>query len=667
VLDASSAISARNQTIAACVGWGLALVLASLPFELYTGVPLAGLTFTNVEIMVLAVLALWALGLMSERRLPRLPRSFVLPALGLLAIFCFSAASAPEWRAAALKFTTRQIQAALLAGCLADQIALGGWPITRRFGLALIVGAALSATLGLLEISEAPLVLAPLAIFKDQPTMAGGLLRLSATFGYANIAAMFYEATLPICLAAVGLAAGRRARWMLAGTALLLFVATLLTYSRAALLTIVAATLMIMLGAILLGRRAALTAMPSDVYYRKEREEREGAIMSWIRRIFASFALFAVEILDWRSRMELHAVPQSARRVVRTGLALLALTVGVLVFSPTFRVRIATPDVADWYRADYVAAALPGMAPNALLTTPVTIHNRGLITWRSAGLRPVALSYHWLDPRTRRVVRYNGRRTLLPQPIAPGDALQINADVQAPNQPGEYLLVWDMLVEHSGWFSERGNPSAEIAVTVAGPPDASRAVPSAEPITMPQQLVVRPVPPARSLLWGAAVRIWRARPWLGIGPDVFRHMYGPELGLRIWDDRVHTNNLYLELLVGTGVVGLAAFLLLVALALGRAARGLVDNRRPTTDDRRPTIPLPSNVHRPSSAELALDFNHELHMWMALGCAAALLTFLIHGVLDMFLEYTATNLLLWLLIGGLGSLTSIRARGDESPR
>ena len=32
--------------------------------------------------------------------------------------------------------------------------------------------------------------------------MAGGLLRLSATFGYANIAAMFYEATLPICLAA---------------------------------------------------------------------------------------------------------------------------------------------------------------------------------------------------------------------------------------------------------------------------------------------------------------------------------------------------------------------------------------------------------------------------------------------------------------------------------
>jgi hypothetical protein len=41
--------------------------------------------------------------------------------------------------------------------------------------------------------------------------------------------------------------------------------------------------------------------------------------------------------------------------------------------------------------------------------------------------------------------------------------------------------------------------------------------------------------------------------------------------------------------------------------------------------------------------------------MALGCAVALLAFLVHGVLDMFLEYSATNLLLWALIGALGGL------------
>jgi len=623
LLDSPTATSAQGQTITACVGWGLALVLAGLPFELYTGVPLAGLTFTNIEILVLAVLALWVAGLTIERRRPRLPRSLLLPAIALLAIFFFSAAAAPEWRGAALKFTARQIQAALLAVCLADQLAIGGWPIARRLGLALIVGAAISATLGLLEISESPLVLALLAIFKDQPTMAGGLLRLSATFGYANIAAMFYEATLPICLAAVGLAASRPARWMLCGAALLLYAATLLTYSRAALLTTVAATLVIMLGATLLGRRGFATAgTPAG------------------------------------------AAAQSAWRVARLGMALLALTAGMLLFSPTFRVRIAAPDVADWYRANYSVAHLPGMAPNALLTTPVTIQNRGLVTWRSAGLRPVALSYHWLDPHTRLVVRYNGRRTLLPQPIAPGDVLQINADVQAPDKPGDYILAWDMVIEQGGWFSERGNPMAEIAVTVAGPPAASWPAPSAEPANMPQQIIVRPAPPERSLLWGAALRIWRAHPLLGIGPDVFRHMYGPALGLSIWDDRVHTNSLYLELLVGTGVAGLAAFLLLIALALWRAARVLVDDRRPMSDGRPPMTDASSLVGRRSSAEHTTNVVGDICIWMALGCAAALLTFLIHGVLDMFLEYSATNLLLWALIGALGSLATIGGGSDD---
>jgi hypothetical protein len=629
----------RSQTITTCVGWGLALILASLPFELYSGVPLAGLTFTNVEILVLAVLALWTLSLALERRLPRLPRSLLMPAIGLLAICCVSAATAPEWRGAALKFTARQFQAVLFGLCLADQIVGGGWTFARQCGLALIAGAAISAMLGLLELSESPLILALLAAFKDQPTMAGGLLRLSATFGYANIAAMFYEATLPICLVAVGLAASRRVRWILSGAALLLFAATLLTYSRAALLTTVAVILVIMLGAILLGRRAFVGKNTASGDARtKDEGRRTNASIPNLRRSSLVLRLIAQN----SSNALLPAHP--ARPVVRLGMLLLALTAAALLFSPTFRVRIAAPDVADWYRADYSVAALPGLAPNALLTTPVAIHNRGLVTWRSTGLRPVALSYHWLDPRTRRVVRYNGRRTLLPQPIEPGGILQVNANVQAPDKPGDYLLAWDMVVEHSGWFSERGNALAEVAVTVAGQPVASQPAPSAEPATMPQQIVVRPAPPARSLLWGAALRIWRARPLLGIGPDVFRHMYGPELGLRIWDDRVHTNSLYLELLVGTGVVGLVAFLLLIGLALWRAARMLIP-----MDDA-------MTICHPSSVEQALGFNSAPQVWIALGCTAALLAFLIHGVLDMFLEYTATNLLLWALIGALGSLT-----------
>jgi hypothetical protein len=628
-----------------CVGWGLALVLASLPFELYAGVSLAGLTFTNVEVLVLAVLTLWGVSLIVERRLPRLPRSLVLPAIALLAILLASAAAAPEWRMSALKFSARQIQAALLACCLADQIAIWGWPIARRLGLALIGGAAISAALGLLEIAEAPPVLALLAIFKDQPTMAGGLLRLSATFSYANIAAMYYEAALPICLAAVALARRQPARRMLSLAALLLCGATLLTYSRAALLTAVAAIVIMLLGAIWLQRHTFDAVM---THAKPQRRKGFGLLMP-----LRSWRLCVRSILDIRSGVQLAAASQSARRVVWLCGALLGLVMGVLLFSPTFRVRIAAPDVADWYRADYSAAGLPSLAPNELIAVPVTIRNSGLVTWRSAGLRPIALSYHWLDPLTRRVVRYNGRRTLLPRPVEPGGALLLSADVQAPDKPGDYLLAWDMVVEHSGWFSERGTPMAEVAVTVAGRPAASRTAPGAEPATMPRQIVVRPAPPPRSLLWGAAVRMWRARPLLGIGPDVFRHTYGPQLGLRIWDDRLHTNSLYLELLVGAGAAGLAAFLLLMLLALRRAVAMLAHIGQTatlvrTTDDGRRTLLPSSIVHRPSSDQQA---------WMALGCGVALLTFLIHGVLDVFLEYSATCLLLWALFGVLGGLTA----------
>jgi hypothetical protein len=565
------------------------LVLASLPFELYAGVSLAGLAFTNLELLVLAVLALWGLALATERRLPRIPRGMGPPALILLAILLISAIAAPAWRGVALKFSARQAQGALLAFCLADQLLSQGWPLARRLGLALIAGAAASALLGLLELTEAAPVLALLAIFKEQPTMAGGLLRLSGTLAYANIAAMYYESVLAVGLAAVGLAARKRLQYALYAAVLVLFGAALLTYSRAALVTTVVVIALIMLAAIAFQRRASSST----------------------------------------SAKPLGETPRSAERVARLCAVLLALTASVLVLSPTFRVRITTPDIADWYRADYTVTQLPGLAPNALVRQPVTVDNRGLVTWRSDGLRPVALSYHWLDPSTRRVVRYNGRRTILSQPIQPGGRLLLDAQVQAPEKAGQYILAWDMVIEHSSWFSELGTPMAEVLVTVSGQPVTSQPAPSPEPPGMPERISLHPAPPARSALWAAALRIWRAHPLLGIGPDVFRHVYGPELGLQTWDDRIHTNSLYLELLVGAGVAGLAAFLLLVALALAKGTGILIALRTPKRSP---------------------------NLWMALGCGVGLLAFLIHGLLDMFLEYSATYLLLWVLIGALGSFS-----------
>jgi O-Antigen ligase len=598
----------------AALHWGLALLLAVLPFELNAGVMIAGLTFTNVELLALAVFGLWGAVLVSMRRLPGVPRRLALSAALFLVILCASALAAPAWRGAALKFTARQVQGALLASCLAEQLAGYGWPLARRLTLALLAGGLCSALLGLLELTESPAIFAILAPFKDQLTTVGGLLRLSATFAYANIAAMYYEAILPLLLVAVGLAAGRRVWWLCAG-ALLLYTATLLTYSRASLLVATVAVIGV-----------AVVALWASVRTVGRTRRDTGTI----RHLFRA-------PLGWWVRPPF-------RQVAGVCAGLLVVALSLLLFSQTFRVRLTEADVDRWYRAEYTGAALPPLQPNALIQTPVTIRNSGLVTWYPDGLRPVALSYHWLDAQTRLVVRFNGERTALARPVAPGDTIVLDAYVRAPDQPGAYILVWDMISENSGWFSGRGNPVAEVAAAVVGAPTLKPSTLAPEPAGLPQRIAIVPSPPDRGQLRGAALRLWRAHPLLGIGPDVFRHVYGPELGLSQWDDRIHTNNLYLEVLVGAGVAGLVAFLALVGAALWASV---------------PILAHPAEAHAGAQAP-------SRRWWMALGCMAALATYLVHGTLDMFLEYSATYLLFWALIGSLYGLAVIGHNGDARP-
>jgi O-antigen ligase len=106
-------------------------------------------------------------------------------------------------------------------------------------------------------------------------------------------------------------------------------------------------------------------------------------------------------------------------------------------------------------------------------------------------------------------------------------------------------------------------------------------------------------------------------PLLGVGPDNFRHTYGRYLGLAAWDERVHANNLYLELLADDGVLGAAAFALVIGWALRRlpVARG---------------------------------------RWVV-GLCASLATFFLHGMLDYFLDFTPIYLLFWMVVGLCASL------------
>jgi O-antigen ligase len=116
-------------------------------------------------------------------------------------------------------------------------------------------------------------------------------------------------------------------------------------------------------------------------------------------------------------------------------------------------------------------------------------------------------------------------------------------------------------------------------------------------------LFVANVPFSRSELWKAAIDMAVQHPILGVGPDNFRLLYGRRFGTPEWDTNIRSNSLYLELLSGSGLLGLAAFALMMT-AVRRSAVA-------------PTL--------------------------------ALAIFLIHGWVDVFLMTTPIYFAFWILL------------------
>jgi putative inorganic carbon (hco3(-)) transporter len=134
-------------------------------------------------------------------------------------------------------------------------------------------------------------------------------------------------------------------------------------------------------------------------------------------------------------------------------------------------------------------------------------------------------------------------------------------------------------------------------------------------------------------LWRAALRLIETRPLLGVGPNNFRHLYGAQLGLETWDESVHANNLYLELLADFGLLGLAAFLWLSVPGLAGLVRCL-----------RARSGLTTSV-----------------LLLGLGPGLGVLAFLVHGLLDSFLAFTPTALLFWMMLAMILNLTAMATR------
>jgi O-Antigen ligase len=242
----------------------------------------------------------------------------------------------------------------------------------------------------------------------------------------------------------------------------------------------------------------------------------------------------------------------------------------------------------------------------------ISITNTGRLMWDSADNPPVYVSYHWLEPTADRVVVFEGLRTPFPAAVSPDDTVTLLARVRAPRQPGTYRLAWDVVQEGRLWFStEPGGTLTFSRATVTG------AFAGGPLTTYP--LPRRAVRPGRLTLWRAAGRMLVAHPLLGVGPDGFRLLYGEYAGIPNADVRIHSNNMYFEVIVGAGIAGAVAF----AWLLWRVVRNVAADLRAAW--------LPG-------------------LAAATGVAAALIAVGVHGLVDSFFGFTPTYVLIALTLG-----------------
>jgi hypothetical protein len=236
----------------------------------------------------------------------------------------------------------------------------------------------------------------------------------------------------------------------------------------------------------------------------------------------------------------------------------------------------------------------------------IVVKNIGSATWSPGETQPVSISYRWYDRERRERVRVNQIHVQVPHPVLPNQSVILPVSFYTPNEPGHYLLVWEMARRGDGWFKTRGLIPGVVMADIQttnepwyGQGDVSQwHRPENATLFLEYDAI------ERTDLWKAALSVALENPLLGVGPDNFRLLYGEQLGLAVWDTKIRSNNMYLELITGSGLVGLIAFVLMMASV----------------------------------------------RWSLSAFSIALGIFLVHGLVDVFLMTTPIYFAFWTLLG-----------------
>jgi SAM-dependent methyltransferase len=112
------------------------------------------------------------------------------------------------------------------------------------------------------------------------------------------------------------------------------------------------------------------------------------------------------------------------------------------------------------------------LAAGRRFTLPVRVRNTSSVRWPQFGQPDtkyaIRLGNRWYDERGEHVEQFD-ERLFFDRSLEPGDESCVNLAINAPHQPGRYLLEIDVAQEWVGWFRERGNRAACVGVEVVMP------------------------------------------------------------------------------------------------------------------------------------------------------------------------------------------------------
>jgi O-antigen ligase len=536
------AVPRLSSVATACV----AILLLTAPFETWTPiVRVAGQSLSSLECVLCAAFVVFVVAAIFGAGRLLVPRPDAPVVAAFVVAAGVSAVLAPEFRPNALHMTGRF----LVAGVLWLIVANAGTTRSNRHRIAwaTLVAGVVAGALCIADYAEFAWASRIAGMFREQAAVVGAQVRASGPFQYPTIASMFLETAFAIGLGVL-MSASRPVAW---------------------------------LGAIVL----ALGVIA------------EAIVLTFTRGGMVTM-LVSLAFVGW-----MHARRNGVdRRLVACAVVGAFALLAIVLSRPTgsLALRLATEGQARWFSAAIVAPPRMQIGTQTETAVRVVVTNTGLTTWDSQSPEPVLLSYHWIDADSDVVVSWEGLRTAFPAPVAPGETVALDARVEGPGRPGRFRLMWDLEQRHRLWFSTE--PGATVTMTRA---EASGPAIQRRPTRGPSLLPHAVERPGRVALWGAALRMFAAHPLSGVGADNYRLLYGRYSSIAQPDPRVHSNNMYLEILAGMGLVGIAA-------ALWLAARVLANLRR---------------VTQAGGVEL--------------GVAAALLAWAVHGLADSFMSFTPT--------------------------